>query len=154
MILINLRVADVITQRDPKVSLFPFWTLIFLRCMYYDLVLKNASESCSKYNLICFFLKLNLYLVIGSHGQLWIYCVQIFKIVLAYCRVLPPTESFLILVCSSSVDFPPIYSLYINISSTTAAISELSIHNTMVPVLKPSPSKGEGKTCDIKVVLW
>ena len=44
MILINSRAADVTTQRDPWVSLFPFCTSIFLRYMNFDLVLKSTSK--------------------------------------------------------------------------------------------------------------
>ena len=40
----NSRAADVTTQRDPQVSLFPFCTLILLRCMYFNLFLKSASK--------------------------------------------------------------------------------------------------------------
>ena len=40
----NSRAADVTTQRDPQVNLFPFCTLIFLSCMYFNLVLKSASK--------------------------------------------------------------------------------------------------------------
>ena len=35
--------------------------------------------------------------------------------------------------------------VWINTTLTTAGISELSIHNAVGQVLKPSPSEGEGK---------
>ena len=41
-----------------------------------------------------------------------------------------------------------------NTTSTTAVISELSIHNTVGPVLEPSPSEGEGKTCNKLFALF
>ena len=38
--------------------------------------------------------------------------------------------------------------------STTTAISELSIHSTMGPVLEPSPSEEEGETRGIKINIF
>ena len=58
-----------------------------------------------------------------------------------------------ILVCSSAVGFPTtifIVNKY-HFYNTTAAISELSIHNAMGPVLEPSLSEREGKTHDSKL---
>ena len=69
-------------------------------------------------------------------------------------------ESFLILVCtslsllvcSSVMDLPTTvftvnkYYFY----NTSAATSELSIHNAVGPVDEPSPSEGEGKTRGIR----
>ena len=40
----NSRAADVTTQRDPQVSLFLFCTSIFLKCMYFNVVLKSVSK--------------------------------------------------------------------------------------------------------------